>query len=65
MDINIPSTAAEQSVSINKMQRLGICRNDCSRKVRQRTQHRRAPSQVAQGDFADDERMRQNHPRID
>jgi hypothetical protein len=65
VDIDISDATAEQSVAIDKVQHFPVCGDDGSGQVRQRLQHGPALSEGAQGEFPDNEGMRQNHPGIE
>src|SRR5262249_54597333 len=64
MNIDEPDTAPEQGVMVDEMQDLLVGGHARAWQVRQGAKHDLAPTQIAQGDLADDKGVRQNQARI-
>ena len=62
MDVDISDPPSEQGVETDELQRLGVRCDAGAGQVRHRGKDNLALAQVFQGQFADDEGMRQNHP---
>jgi hypothetical protein len=60
MDIDVPDSAPEQRVPVDEMQNFRIGGDAKLGQVRQRTQDKRALTQIAQGKFTNYEGVRKN-----
>ncbi len=65
MDIVISDATPEQGVANDEMQNFRVGCDDGMGQVRQGAQHHLSLTQIAQGEFADDKRMAQNHSGIE
>ena len=65
MSVDVPDPASKETVLLNEVKNLRVCGNGCLRQVRKRFEDNRALTKIAEGEFADHERMRQHEGLIE
>jgi len=65
MGVNVSDTTPKQCILINEMQDLWLGGDIGTRQIRERIQHHLALAQIAQGEFTNHKRVRQDHAGVE